>query len=159
MNNEPSSQPKPLASTTWELIGANLAGPEATNNVISALRRNEVSHAGPYQIYSDFSAPHETVVFVHAVTEGARHKYIVAITAEQRYIVAAPMQWFFSHRDILGIVRAASEQTPMCVGGGFVAISERGNIICSGESGEFGRGDHSHAKAALERAVKSSAKS
>lgn len=125
-------------------------------SLIKALRGESVTAIGRYQVYTDASEAGRTTVFVHEPTGIVEHKYILAKTESQSFVVATPMSWTPLHRNILARVIAATGQPVQCHGGGYVRILDNGMLEVEGESTDYGAADHASAQAALTVAVKKS---
>ena len=132
----------------------NYRGTEAERAVLSALLGESVTKVDGFRCYTDFSTPGETAVIVYDPSGRSRHKYVFAETDSHRYIVAMPISWTEYHREIVQRVSCAAGERAHCPGGGYIAIADDGRVIVDGSSGDFGRGNHAHAKAAFERATK-----
>lgn len=139
----------------WRIVGS-LESPDHEISFLRAIRREPVSSIGRYQVYMDTSRDDRTTVFVHEPTGTETHKYILAVAGTHTYIIAAPMCWTNLHKNLVARVMAATGISVHCLGGGFVAINENGQIIVDGASTDYGEGDHAAAKAALRAAVKNS---
>jgi len=96
-------------------------------------------------------------VFIHDLKPESRHKYIIAQDlSEHTFIVAAPLEEFEYHRDILSVVHraAGSNRSVHCLGGGFVTVKPDGSLKVSGSSADFGVGDHEQSKDAFVAAIR-----
>lgn len=159
-NNNQSNNNKPENKSTMEealfrldSLADTFASQSMEQAFIEALQGKDVREIGRYQVYSDYRE-NETVVFIHEPTGRSNHKYIFAVADGHTYIVAAPMEWTDYHREILARVSAASGNRAFCPGGGYVEVLRDGTLRVDQSSGDFGRGDHEHAKKALEDAVR-----
>lgn len=137
-------------------IAGEVKSPEQEVSFMRAIRREQVTAIGGYQVYMDLSREDRTTVFVHDPTPQECHKYIIARAASHMFVVAAPMSWTYLHRNILARVMAATGLTAHCSGGGFVSMVGNGRLEVDGASTDYGEGDHATAKAALTAAVKNS---
>lgn len=146
---------KLLQRGEWRIVGS-LQSPEHEISFLRAIRREPVTCIGRYQVYMDTSREDRTTVFVHDPTGTETHKYILAVAGPQTYVIAAPMCWTNLHKNIVARVKAATALSVHCLGGGFVAINENGQIVVDGESTDYGEADHATAKAALQAAVRNS---
>ncbi|NDC36712.1 MAG: hypothetical protein EBZ48_01525 [Proteobacteria bacterium] len=116
---------------------------------------------GRYQVFADFTDKTESVVFVQDAT-GSPHKYIIASDSDgpngaHTFLIAIPIQWTPMHADILTRLRAAVGEGYRCLGGGWIELQDKGQLLAYGESGQFGAGDHEQARKAFTRAVMHSA--
>lgn len=96
-------------------------------------------------------------MFIHDLKPESRHKYIIAQDlSEHTFIVAAPLEEFEYHRDILSVVHraAGSNRSVHCLGGGFVTVKPDGSLKVSGSSADFGVGDHEQSKDAFVAAIR-----
>lgn len=158
LNNQPSRKPtikKAFAALKESATKLDIdIGAESKEIAfLTALQGKTVREIGRYQVYSDYRK-NETVVFIHEPTGRSYHKYIFAETKGRTYIVAAPTEWTEFHREILERVIAASGKDAYCPGGGYVSVKSNGFLEVDGSSGDFGEGNHAHAKRALDRAVR-----
>lgn len=115
---------------------------------------------GQFLVLSHHS-PDETVVFVYDPTTRLSNKYIITapLGIGRSFVVSMPMDWTPMHRDILARIEAATGVSHRCCGGGFAELTEGDRdikLLVSGESGDFGPGDHDRAYAAFQRAAESS---
>lgn len=133
-----------------------LQRPEHEISLIRAIRGEEITSIGPYQVYTDTSRENRTTVFVHDPSGDVEHKYILASTESRSFVVATPMSWTVLHKNILARIMAATGEAAHCSGGGFVRIGENGKLEVDGASTDYGAADHVTAKAALTVAVKNS---
>jgi hypothetical protein len=137
-------------------ITGELQNLDIESALIDALQRKPMTSIGHYQVYTDFSRENQTTVFVHDPSGEEQHKYVLAHTDTQTFIVAAPMRWTFLHKSIVARVMASTEDAVFCSGGGFVSIETVGKLRVDGASTDYGAGDHAKAQAALAAAVKNS---
>jgi hypothetical protein len=120
------------------------------------LRGEVYSQIGKYQVYSDHRSD-KTVVFMHDLTPDSGHKYIIAQDLSgHTFIVAAPLEEFKYHRNILSVVHSAagSNGPVLCMGGGLVTVKPDGSLKVFGTSGDFGQGNHEQAKDAFVAAIR-----
>ena len=121
--------------------------------LLKALRGSGITQIGDYEVHTDYSDS-ETVVAVISNSQHADHKYVMAKDYQDHtYVVAAPMFWTGFHADIVERIQASQQSYLECLGGGYIKVNEDSSVDVYSKSVQYGEGDHSYAKNALERAL------
>jgi hypothetical protein len=123
---------------------------------IKVLQGTHIPTIGRFQVYSAYEE-NRTVVLIHDPTGFNQHKYIFGHVGDHTFIVGAPTSWTAYHKEILARISAAVGSEASCPGGGYVTVVADGRLRASGQSMDFGPGDHETATEAFKAAIRSSA--
>ena len=140
---------------TWEALEqAGLTIDDVLREAIS--QESERTKLGDYQIYSKHSEKEHIVALLNPRgLHVGDHKYIFAHNPEtgEEYIIAAPVESYKYHKDILKVASEATGKRLHCSGGGHITLDLQWKLETCGFSMDFGEGDHERALRAFTDAI------